>query len=408
MLTRNVYIIYPPGYSGSYINWAINISDSDNSAQTIKNPINNNNSSKFGGAGTSHLYHRIPTHQSIMDHMAWMLYNRPTDPRIYIINSHNSYQLDIYNHILEISKFDPTGVFIVIHSNNDRSIQHYGYINCITKWPTFIVAGRALSNNTRLLVPDGVDLFNCGNSIELRNYIAKYDKLIFNGLDPINRDVLNQKIKNYVNWFQIRNSHQPHEVNESTYNLNFDLTNRLFEINCADIVSNKFYDIFYNIMIKSNISDSFDTTYVKDFHINYVNSQPNTQWFTSYDNWKKNRTIDEYILSHSAIQARIIIDIFKNINFDATSYYSGKQEIFYNYKSTVDFYNTIKKPNWPNIEYDHSKFYNLPEFVQNEMIEEHSYHPVYIDNSITSLLKSKWQHLSIIEINELYQNHFRQ
>ena len=49
MLQKNVYILYPPGYCGSYINWAIHASDKELQKITVKDPLNNKNSAKYGG-----------------------------------------------------------------------------------------------------------------------------------------------------------------------------------------------------------------------------------------------------------------------------------------------------------------------------------------------------------------------
>ena len=60
MLIKNVYILYPAGWGGTFIDWAINASDVDNSKFTVANPVTVNTTAETGGAGTAHLHKKIP------------------------------------------------------------------------------------------------------------------------------------------------------------------------------------------------------------------------------------------------------------------------------------------------------------------------------------------------------------
>jgi hypothetical protein len=40
MLHKNVYLIYPPGYSGSYLSWCLSKSEKDLSTITVDDPLN--------------------------------------------------------------------------------------------------------------------------------------------------------------------------------------------------------------------------------------------------------------------------------------------------------------------------------------------------------------------------------
>ena len=52
--------------------------------------------------------------------------------------------------------------------------------------------------------------------------------------------------------------------------------------------------------------DDWDTSYVEEYHQNYINAQPNLQWFESFDNWCKTGELDEYLTSHIIIEAQLI------------------------------------------------------------------------------------------------------
>ena len=304
MLVKNVYILYPPGYSGSYVNWAINISDNDLSIDTIKDPINHSTSTKFGGAGTTHHHMRVPTHQGYQQHVNWVLYNRPTKPKIYVINVLRAVEYVIS----EILNHDPTGIFIRIHDNHDSLINSYGFINGVTKWPTYFAAHAALFQKQLTFDP-----FNCATDQIARNFFVDY--ITSRSAPPVDFDVLAGRIQGQQDWYYQRNKHQPHEVNESTYITNHSIDNRVFELSCADVSSSKFLNTFKTIMEQSQVSDNFDLNYVNNFHQNYVNAQINLQWFDSIEQWQQSGRLDHYLSSHSAIEACLIREIFKSLSW---------------------------------------------------------------------------------------------
>ena len=112
MLQKNVYVVYPAGYHGSYVKWAIEVSDLDRRAVTVLDPLNRTSSVSHGGPGTSHGHVRIPTHQGFDAHTSWVIRNRPTDPTVYIINPSGD---NIYHVIVQLLQQDPAGIIITIN-----------------------------------------------------------------------------------------------------------------------------------------------------------------------------------------------------------------------------------------------------------------------------------------------------
>lgn len=167
MLKQNVYLLYPAGFSGSYVRWAISISDRDLRAGTPLDPINQQQSSQFGGVGTPHTFVRVPTHQSIYQHLNWVLANRPADKRVYLINvdGHGGVRGDPELAAGMLLRHDPESIIVNIHDGNDALIAAYGNINCVTKWPTYLALVLSQSQ-----LP-GFDAFNC-NTREFRNFIV--------------------------------------------------------------------------------------------------------------------------------------------------------------------------------------------------------------------------------------------
>jgi len=50
-MKKNIYLIYPPGYSGSYVSWCLSKSEAGSKDTTVDDPINPTNNTKYGGAG---------------------------------------------------------------------------------------------------------------------------------------------------------------------------------------------------------------------------------------------------------------------------------------------------------------------------------------------------------------------
>lgn len=388
MLTKNVYLIYPAGYSGSYVSWAISISDLDTRKDTVPDPVNKTESEQFGGAGTSHLHTRIPTHQGYDSHVNWVLYNRPTEAKIYLLNP--GMFNDTNNFIVsKLLQHDPTGIIINIY-DNEEDIRSYGIINAVTKWPTYIAAMSAWSSTA---MHSTFDIENCKDDRTLRNFIVNNNNFFSTNklLDPA---AIDKNLIPWVNWYAVRNAYQPHEVNSATYNIKtfveYDTENRIFEMSCLDIASNRFPTILQDIMSRSQVSDNYDTAYATQFHPTYVTAQNNLQWFDSIANWRVTGQLDQYLISHSVIEACVIREMFKNINIDLFTHQQNA--------SWAEFYNSVKADSWPAssraIDY-----FNLPVAIQTELVEVFGYAPKYVPPEFT-----RWEDCSLVIINDVYQS----
>ncbi len=398
MLKKNVYLIYPAGYSGSYLKWALEISDRDIRPTMPLDPLNRSNNNQFGGVGTAHCFTKIPTHQGFRSHFNWMIYNRPSAPNIYLINpgrGRKSDQTGTYHcNIADLLLQDPTGIIINIHDNNDRSIASYGRINCVTKWPTFISSTEYMTaaDKTTSVFHEEFNPFDCQHDIKFRNLIARRDYLGSNGI--LNQALVRESIDQWLRWYTARNLYQSHEVNERTYPTSIDYS-RLFEISCLDIATGKFPELLQDILDQSGISDHHDRgDYVREFHENYIRAQPNLQWFTSLEYWRSTGKLDGYLQSHSIIEAELIREMFWNLNIREIDI--KRNDVW------RGFYCNIKDPSWPDCEYEHD-FYRLSPGIQEEILQEFKYTPD-IPWANVSLLDSPWENMSLSAINDLYQS----
>lgn len=392
MLCKNTYVLYPAGYGGSYINWAINASDQDLKNQTVQDPINGTSSEMYGGVGTSHLHIRMPTHQGLYHHLIWNLYNRPQDKKVYIINCGNG---NINLAISIIAQYDPEGVFVVVHDNGDEDTMSYGHINCITKWPTYIEATVALRaiNPSIPALHNGFDAHNCAKDLEFRNWLVDNPQVFMN-LSAPDTEQLDNFIDSYADWYTVRNQRQPHEVNTDMYVDRVDLTNRLFLLTNRDVASTKFLDWFNNFMLNSQVSNSYDTDHVAGFHSNYVAAQANLQWFASLEHWEQTGELDAYLTSHSVIESEIVSRILSR---SAIRKVDSRHQDFW-----VSSYARLRGADWPNIDPDPYSFYTLPAWIQQEMLD-FGFEP-QVNKPIDAVRQLDWRNMSTESINKVYQN----
>lgn len=309
MLKRNIYLLYPAGYSGSYIRWAISKSEKSLKDHTVDDPINKEESITYGSVGTSHLDTRIPTHQNLDHHLIWVIYNRPTDKKIYLINSATNFNkaLQPEKSIATISRYDPDGIFICIHDDNNYDNRKYGALNTLLKWPVYFKANQDIENVFKF------DSLNCQNSIDARNIFYEHFVHIFPCTNPFNYEKFKEKFARFNNWYAIRNTYNPHEVNKDTYIGILENFPNIYQISLTDIVSNNFIPWFKNF-IKTCDAGDFDSTYVENFHETYIKYQPNLKWFDEIKKFRETYELNDYFRSHSLLHAFVLMEIDKYFN----------------------------------------------------------------------------------------------
>lgn len=408
MLKKNVYIVYLAGYHGSYLKWAVEVSDIDRRATVELDPLNKSSSSTFGGVGTSHGHHRIPTHQDFDLHTNWVIRNRPQQPIVYIINPAgigNTMRSLCYN-ITQLLLQDPTGVVISINDGNNWLDKSYGRINCVTKWPTMLAAKHASSGQP--IVPhQGFDPFDCANDRQFRNCMVSDVNALTNNIgnqcasSPLDFDLLDLEVARYNNWYALRNQHQPHEVNEQTYISQLDYTNRVYEFNIRDIPSNSFLPQLRHILETAEISDNFDLDIVENYHNTYISAQPNLQWFDSVAHWEQTGEVDTYLTSHSIIEAELLREILTRADIQ-----HKRSNI--DHDNWRNFYNKVRGPDWPEMPSTEAEFFKLPNWVQEEILVTFGYKLEFQIAPDSIMPALDWQNMSLKDVNQVYQSEIRQ
>lgn len=317
MLSKNIYLLYPPGYSGSYISWCISKSEESLASVTVDNPVNTSSTDKYGGYGTSHLHHRIPTHQNIHQVIAWIILNKPADKRIYLVNFHDEgflgYSID------HIMNFDRDPVFIHISANNDDTLA-LGNLNAITKWPLYFQV-------SELDKRFDINLYSSDNK-ELRNKFVKHYNKFFPSSRPLDfnkefdyKDNVVEFRRQYQTWYNLRNGNNPHEVNESYYVKPKTIPDHFYSIDLMEIYKGKLTDRLSEIMTDSQCGN-FDFSYVKDFHQNYIDTQTNLQLIEELSKFRITNEVNDYLTSHPLIEALVIREVLDKLPKD----YNWEQE----------------------------------------------------------------------------------
>jgi len=402
MINKNVYILYPAGYHGSYLKWAIESSDLDSRKNTVLDPINKDSSYKFGGSGTAHANIRVPTHQSFISHQRWVILNQPTRPNVYVIYTTSG---DVINCMVDLLFEDPSGIIISLHNDNNANIDSYGKINCVTKWPTYIdsvfksVARNDLTIKSAAenFLKNGFDASQCSDNRKFRNFLVNHSTVL-GSQEKINFENLQYQIDIVQDWFLARNFTQPHEVNSSTYIPKIDnVKERIFQINCKEIPDAKFLNIFNDLMIKSEISDNWDLSSLQNIHHSYVNVQPNLQWFESVSCWEDSGRLDDYLTSHVVIESEIIQRIFKKSNIPTFNHFEQAR--------WLTFYANVCDPSWwPAAPATELGFYNLPKCIQDEIKYKFNYQLKCNNPPVDAILNLNWEDASLSEINKVFQS----
>jgi hypothetical protein len=401
MQKKNVYLFYPPGYHGSYITWALSISDYHSAGTTVKNPVNTTNSISHGGVGTSHLHVRAPTHQGLDENFIWQHYNQLgiDDRRCYVCNM--SDEPSNIKDFISVWSRDPTAVCIVLHANNDPILESYLNINCVTKWPTFLAATLNLKYGSQVRLSDqdrddikSIDFFNCTHSLLLRNLIVRHANLL--GLKtPVALDQLQDRLDHRTAWVNLRHECQPHEVDTSTYadSHSVDLKHSFIQLSALDVVSSNFPDILQQLLDTTGISDNFNLDQLRKIHPEYMAAQPNLQWFTSFAHWELTGQLDTFLTGHMAVQAQLIKHIFKN---------SGMGTLDTNW---VNSYRAVRAAHWPEV-IDSYDFHGLEEYMKENLMVRGVQPPAGKPpepNMLQMYRDHSWQAMSLDEINLVYQ-----
>jgi len=305
MLKSNIFFLYPPGYSGNYLQWLINASEKNLKEKTIKNPLLPD--------GTTHGFVRKPTHIPLLTLLTWIIRNKPNHNQTYIVNCYENkknYQYNSAEWAAELLlRASPNSLIINICCETDDQFK-YGALNTYTKWPTFFLANTQFKNSF-----DPLGASKSLNSLDDRNYFYNNWKECF----PINKN-FNWELFNEFNemsnfWYDARNKLQPHEVNENEYTVYRTLPkDKIINIKLDKITQPNFLtDLFIPLIENQNIGE-FDWEIPKLFHGSYIKAQKNLEWFQAISNFRLRQEVDSFLLKNNLVQAFTLLEMKETLS----------------------------------------------------------------------------------------------
>lgn len=299
MLTKNIYILYPAGYMGTYLNWIISVSDIDLSAQSVFNPVTN--------IGNAHAHIKRPTHQSWDKTLTWIAFNRPHEKLIYAINCRED--ADYRQHAAfaaqNILRIDPDPVIINIHDRDEPDLIKFGAVSMFTKWPTFMSALAIWHNDYN----PGLDT----DTVRARNWLYQNWKKFNPGNPKINSEEILYNLKTHKKWIDLRKAASPGEITDDQYCIPVDISEKhIYDIGIDDIVSDDFIEKFELILTVTD-SGNFDFSYSRKFHPAFLNKQTTILWFDSVQLLRQQSKFSPWFNTNAMTQAMFLLEFPEEI-----------------------------------------------------------------------------------------------
>jgi len=299
MFAADIFFLYPPGYSGNYLQWILNVSEKDLSADTIRDPLLPD--------GTTHGFVRKPTHIGLSRLVQWMLKNKPQQHKTYIVNAFQNptawIQQAPYAASFLLHAF-PDCNLVNIYADTDDEVK-YGALNCYTKWPTFFDANKFCQNYE-------FDVWGATGQPTLtdRNHFYNNWRKDF----PVNRKAFNEEFAYNVRvtqeWYTSRNNLQPWEVNEEEYvHYAIPPVEKILHVSLAEILKDTFLTDTFIPWAESRNIGTFDWAHAVNYHSTYVQAQKNSAWFTSISQFRNSKIVDDFLLSNSLSQAFLLEEL---------------------------------------------------------------------------------------------------
>lgn len=297
MLKKNVYITYPAGYAGTYLNWIIYANDQD--LITVDDPITS--------VANMHGHVKLPTHQNLQKTLWWMMLHKPKEKLVYAIYAHNSnYALATPAAAADfILRTDPDPVILNITDNDEDDVKKFGVINVETKWPTYLAARNCQ-------VPHwNYNPFQDSDKPHAEAWLSKYWQMYIPSNGPLDRQHLDKLLQEHRTWIQVRNETAPEEVNSRQYYVPDDVPdNTIFDINLRQIFTPEFPAMFQNILERTECIDS-DYEQLHSFHPRFLQSQRNRHWFADIENYRSTGEISDFLKSTTSTRAFLLLEKFE-------------------------------------------------------------------------------------------------
>jgi hypothetical protein len=311
-MNKNIFFLFPPGYSGNYLQWIINVSEESKKEFTVKNPLLPN--------GTSHAFVRRPTHMGVFNILNWIIKNNPALPQTFILytNAAKESWIDHPAHAAyRLLKSYPTGLFVNIYASTEDDIK-VGALNSYTKWTTWMYDQTAFG-------PSKTPTFDWEGgknniiSISDRNWLVEHWRSFFAINDrPFNWEELTYNIDSFKRWYNVRRELEPAETDPEQFN-NFEPFpfDNILDISLSEIYSSDFLNTTkFTQWVESQNAGTFDWEYAKSYHQVYLDAQDNLQWFTHITAMREQKLVSRWLLKHTLGQAFVLEEVKDQLGHD--------------------------------------------------------------------------------------------
>lgn len=306
-MNKNIFFLFPPGYSGNYLQWIINISEESKKHVTVKNPLLPN--------GTSHAFVRRPTHMGVFNILNWIIKNNPQSPQTFVVytNAAKDTWIDHPAHAAyRLLKSYPTGLFVNIYASTEDDVK-VGTLNSYTKWTTWMYDKTAFSS----LQPLTFDWEGGKNhiiSINDRNWLVENWRSFFAvNNQPFDWQELTYNIDGFKRWYSVRKELEPDETDAEQFN-NFDVFpfDNILDISLSEIYNSNFLkQSSFTSWVESHDVGRFNWEYAKSYHQAYLDAQDNLQWYSHIEAMRNHKVVSKWLIQHSLGQA-FVLDEVKN------------------------------------------------------------------------------------------------
>jgi hypothetical protein len=294
MINKNIYILYPAGYTGTYLNWIIQKSEKSRAQFTVDDPISVDKN--------AHQHIKIPTHQSLTKTLAWTIYNKPPVGTIFSINVYNDpddFIVRAAYAVQTILRFDPNPVIINIHDDNNPDIRKFAALNMVKKWPLFLDAVGVWHND--------YNPFKDADRTRAFDWLLRnWETLILNN-PPLNREEVKWNLDKHRQWVNIRHTKAPNEVTHDQYCIPTEIPDTVYDLSVKSTVDEDFIDQVERMLISANCGD-FNFEHVRKFHPTFVKNQENTQWFNDIAVFRQTGVVSDFLNSHLLSQVFVQLE----------------------------------------------------------------------------------------------------
>jgi hypothetical protein len=330
-MKKNIFFLFPPGYSGSYLRWIFNISENSKKESTIKNPLLPN--------GTAHGFARNPTHTGSLNILNWIIKNQPTTPQTYVVygcTDAKSWDPHPANVAYRFLKSYPDALFVNIHAKTQDEVK-VAALNGYTKWTTWIYDQAAFNPN----VSYNFDWEGGKNnliSLPDRNWLLENWKNVWPSNDqPFNWEELKYNIDCFKKWYNVRKQREPDETNDEQFN-NFDNfnSNQIFDITLKEIYNVNFFENSQLFRwIESQNAGQFDWNQAKQYHQTYIDAQANIRWFDDIKKFRQQKQVSKWLLQNSFSQALLLEEISTQLDHATNWELQSTEEILTTFNYTL-------------------------------------------------------------------------